>query len=93
MRMLIYKNKATDGTQSTHYINLERIDHFTFSEKDGKTMMYALCGDNVHLLNESEKIESKDVLISKLINLSDRSYVTIESMIKDANIIAKTKKR
>ncbi len=93
MRMIIYKNKTTDGNSSTHYVTLERIDHFTFSETDGKTMMYAVCGDSVHLLNDSEKIENRDVLISKLINLSDRSYVTIESMIKDANILAKSKKR
>jgi hypothetical protein len=93
MRMLIYKNKDINDNLTTHYVTLERIDHFTFSEKDGKTKMYALCGDNVHLLNESERIENKDVLISKLINLSDRSYVTIESMIKDANTLAKSKKR
>lgn len=93
MRMIVYNKTSSDGTTGKHFVTLERVDHFTFSDKDGATKMFALCGDNVHMLNDSKKIESPSGLVSKLINLSDRSIVEIGTMIDESNVVAKSKRR
>jgi hypothetical protein len=54
--------------------------------------MYFVIGNDVHLIYDKEKIISPEVVISKLLNISDRSYVEIDRFIKDCNTIAKTKR-
>ena len=93
MRSILYKKLMTDGSTSVHYVTLERIDHFTFSEKDSKTIMYAISNNSVHTLSESVKIENSTIVMKTLLNLTDRIIVDIDNIIKDSNELAKSKKK
>jgi len=93
MRIVFYSATTANGNPCVHFVNLDRVDYFTFSEKDGTTLLYAIVGDDVHKLNEEKKIESVSLMIAKLQNLADRSRVDIKSLIDECNTEAKAAKR
>lgn len=92
MRFIIYKKKAQDGSDSTMYVNLDRVDSINMHPKSSDvTGMYLIMGEDVHLVYEG-KIVSQDFVISKLLSISDRSFVEINKFVKDCNDIAKSKR-
>jgi hypothetical protein len=93
MRIVFYNSETANKIPCVHFINLDRVDYFTFSEKDGITLLYAIIGDDVHKLNEEKKINNINLLISQLQNLADKSRVDIKSLIDDCNSISKSEKR
>jgi hypothetical protein len=92
MRLIFYKKKAQDGSDSTMYVNLDSVDSINMHPKDNVTEMYFITGNDVHLVYDKEKIISPDVVISKLLSISDRSFVEIDKFIKDCNAISKTRR-
>lgn len=94
MRLIYYKKDTTDGKVATHYVNLDHIDHFsTYDEGEG-TKLYAIIGEYSHLLNSSnKKILNPPVLISRLLELSDRASVDIDKFIDDWNKIELVKQK
>lgn len=94
MRVVFYNSTSKNGNPCVHFVNLDLVEYFTFSEKDGVTLLYAIMGDDVHKLNEEKKIENINLVIAKLQNLADRSRVDIKSLIDECNVESKaTKKR
>lgn len=92
MRFVIYKKKVQDGSESTMYVNLDRVDSVNMHPKDSNvTEMYLVTGEDVHLVYEG-KIVSQDLVIGKLLSISDRSFVEINKFVKDCNDIAKSKR-
>lgn len=86
MRIIFYDGKTTNGTPCRHYLNLDRIDCFTFSEEqDGTTLLYAIMGDDVHKLNEAKKIERASEVMAYIMNLSDRSRIGVDEVIDLCN--------
>jgi len=93
MRLIFYKKQAADGTDSTVYVNLDRVDDIIIHPKDsGITELYFVRGENMYLVYDKEKIISPDVVIGKLLAISDRSFINIELFITDCNKIAKTRR-
>jgi len=93
MRIIFYDAESTNGTPARHYLNLDRIDCFTFAEKDGATLLYAIMGDDIHKLNETKKIESVSAIMADLMNLNDRSRVDIREVIDGCNTKVKSARR
>jgi len=92
MRLIFYKKQAADGTDSTVYINLDMVDGIIIHHKDTVTELYFLKGSEMNLVYDKEKIISPDVVIGKLLAISDRSFINIELFITDCNKIAKTRR-
>jgi hypothetical protein len=93
MRIIFYDAKDANDVPCKHYLNLDRIDCFTFSEKDGATLLYAIMGDDVHKLNETKKIESVSTLMAYFMSLSDRSRVNVIDAIDECNKSVKADKQ
>lgn len=91
MRFMYYNKDTTSSEKAIHFVALERVDCFSFVEKGEITEMYANIGDDVHVLNSTKKILNPQRLIGKLLELSDRVYVSIDTVIDDCNSIEKTK--
>jgi hypothetical protein len=89
MRIIFYDAKDANNIPCRHYLNLDRVDCFTFSEKDGVTLVYAVMGDDVHTLNETKKIENVSSVVAYLMTLSDRSRVAMSEIIDLCNADAK----
>lgn len=92
MRFVIYKKKLQDGSDSTMYVNLDRVDSINFHQIDSATEMYFIMGEDVHLAYNKDKIISFDYVIGKLLSMSDRSIVEIDKFIDDCNKISKSKR-
>jgi hypothetical protein len=93
MRIIFYDSETENGTPCKHYLNLDRIDCFTFSEQDGATLLYAVMGDDVHKLNEKKKIESVSMLMAYFMSLSERSRVNVIDAIDECNKSVKSDKQ
>jgi hypothetical protein len=93
MRIVFYNSETANKIPCVHFVNIDLVNYFTFSEKDGITLLYAIIGDDVHKLNETKKIENINLVIAKLQNLADRSRVDIKSLIDESNVEAKAAKR
>jgi hypothetical protein len=74
------------------YVNLDRVDDIVIHPKDSVTELYFVRGENMYLVYDKEKIISPDIAISKILNIVDRSFINIDSLIKECNVIAKTKR-
>ena len=93
MRIIFYDAESTNGTPVRHYLNLDRIDCFTVSEKDGATLLYAIMGDDVHKLNDERKIKDINLVISRLQHLCDKCSIDIKLCIDEYNADAKSVRR
>ena len=90
MRLLYYKKQAQDGSESTIFISVDKIDSFTIHPKGDVTEVYFIIGNDVHVYDK-KKIASATMFVNKLINMSDRSYSSIDEFIDYCN--SESKKR
>jgi hypothetical protein len=91
MRLLYYKKKAQDGSDTTIFINLDSVDSFTIHPKGDVTELYFIIGNDVHVYNE-KKVVSATVLVRRLLDVTDRSYLSLDEFIDSCNTVAKQKK-
>lgn len=87
MRLISYKRNTSDGNVATHYVNLDRVEHFSLpaDSMGDVTELYAVIGENVHVLSEGKKILNPLLLLSRMLDLADRSKVNISELIDDCN--------
>jgi len=90
MRLLYYKKDSTKG-KGIHYVNLDRVDCFSFSDEPDVTPMYAVTSSDIHILNTTKKIMNIGALMKRLSELVSGCRVDIEELINDTNTIEKQK--
>lgn len=91
MRLLYYKKNAQDGSESTIFINVDSVDSFTIHPKGSVTEVYFIIGNDVHVYDK-KKIESATIFVKKLLDMTDRSYSSLDEFIDYCNATAKQKR-